>query len=59
MEDAMNTNKTFAFKLASQKRVEGKWKARDGLAVAGCTDPTGDFNYRYSTIRSYDGGVYC
>ncbi len=29
--------KTFAFKLAETKTRNTKWKARDGVSVAGCT----------------------
>jgi hypothetical protein len=51
--------KLFAFRLAAKERRDGqakpeKWKARDGVALAGCTDPlnTGDF-------RERDGGMWC
>lgn len=61
-------NKLFAFKLAAREdakndtRVDakdGKWKARDGAPIAGCTDPkhTGDF--RYPSTFSSDSGVWC
>ena len=31
--------KTFAFKLADKSaKSDGKWKARDGVALAGCTE---------------------
>lgn len=53
-----NTDKkSFAFQLASKQKADNskQWKIRDGIAVAGCTGP----NERYSTFRSYDGGVYC
>lgn len=54
MEDVME-KKTFAFKLAEKSpRDTGKWKARDGVAVAGCTDFRFPNNLRYS-----DNGVYC
>ncbi|MDP3748521.1 MAG: hypothetical protein Q8Q88_15890 [Phenylobacterium sp.] len=41
----------FAFRLAEKKRndarpKDGKWRARDGLSIAGCTDETGDGDYR-------------
>jgi hypothetical protein len=42
----MNTEKKlFAFRLAEKQSASvdgnnGKWKARDGVAVAGCTFPT-------------------
>ena len=50
--------KTFAFKLAN-KSADGisKWKARDGISLAGCTwSPCGC--YRYSQWR-LDDGYYC
>lgn len=50
------TSKTFAFKLADKRDVsrDGKWKARDGLSVAGCTE------YRFpNNLRQNDNGVYC
>ncbi|MEW6372114.1 MAG: hypothetical protein AB1584_14355 [Pseudomonadota bacterium] len=54
----------FAFKLADQQNQEAQpaqqWKVRDGVAVAGCTDPVPDSGwYRYSTIQKVDGGIYC
>lgn len=55
-----NAKKVFAFKLAKKKEA-GKekaettqWKAREGLSLAGCTDPTERGLYRYS-----DNGVWC
>lgn len=55
--------KLFAFKLAEKKDQEAKpaaqWQVRDGVAVAGCTDPTGDLNVRWSQSRGIDNGVYC
>ncbi len=59
------TQKTFAFKLATQENVkktdahDGKWQTRDGVAVAGCTDPTHQGDYRYGTRWSSDSGVWC
>ena len=56
--------KSFAFKLATdsaQKDQKQKlWQVRDGVAVAGCTDPThvGDFRYS-STTQGRDRGVWC
>lgn len=50
--------KLFAFKLAEKHEKETKpapqWQVRDGVSVAACTDPTGEFNVRYS-----DNGIYC
>jgi hypothetical protein len=55
--------KLFAFKLAEKKEKEAKpaaqWQVRDGVSVAGCTDPTGEFNVRYSQDRGIDNGIYC
>ena len=64
----MESEKTvFAFKLAEKKRNDagardGKWKARDGLSVAGCTDPTGDGDFRYWFNYAgvgHDAGDWC
>jgi hypothetical protein len=51
--------KTFAFKLAN-KTVGGapKWRTRDGVSLAGCSDVTGDDDLR-EKIRLSDGGAYC
>lgn len=58
-----NDKKIFAFKLAEKKEQEkekaAKWKAREGVSVAGCTDPQGWGNYRYTTSRGSDNGAYC
>ena len=57
--------KTFAFKLvekAQDKAAEQapqKWAARDGVAVAGCTDYLFPTNLRYPSSSSSDGGVFC
>ncbi len=50
--------KTFAFKLSGERRSDGKWKAREGVALAGCTDPTGQGLHRYQT-KSGDNGAWC
>lgn len=57
----------FAFRLAADEDqsaasapdAEGQWRARDGVAVAGCTDPTHQGDYRYGTRWSSDNGVWC
>ena len=57
--------KAFAFKLAEKNSIKledkvetPKWQAREGLSVAGCTDPAGQGNYRdYRT--GIDNGVWC
>lgn len=54
----------FAFKLAEKQAQQAKpateWKVRDGVAVAGCTDPThtGDFRDT-SRLNQADKGIYC
>jgi hypothetical protein len=56
----MNTQKKlFAFKLADkQDKATPKWKARDGVSLAGCTDATGDGDFRgFGHVR--DSGVFC
>lgn len=62
----MNENrKPFAFALAThengerQSSQDDKWQARDGVALAGCTDPTGQYMPRYSSRFNPDGGVFC
>ena len=61
----MSNNKTFAFKLAQKSQVKSgsqssQWKAREGVAVAGCTQ-YGHIpgNLRYKTASGSDYGVYC
>jgi len=57
-----NDKKIFAFKLAEKKEkaATAKWKAREGVALAGCTDVTGDGDFRESTFpRGHDNGVFC
>ena len=59
--------KTFAFKLAEKKQSglkDGKWTARAGVAVAGCTDPSGEGMYRESVDylgrpAPLDQGYWC
>lgn len=59
------TQKTFAFRLAQQQSAveteadQTKWQTRDGVAVAGCTDPTHQGDYRYGSRWSSDSGVWC
>lgn len=50
-----NEKKLFAFKLAEKNqavKTESQWKARAGVAVAGCTGPMRDFRYS-------DSGMFC
>ena len=57
--------RTFAFRLAERDNAapadaaQAPWAIRDGVAVAGCTDPTRQGDYRYSTTLGRDNGVYC
>jgi hypothetical protein len=45
--------KTFAFKLADKRQSRTKWAARDGVALAACTElPNG--NYRDNIL--FPGG---
>lgn len=56
-----NEKKIFAFKLAEKKdkTATAKWKARDGVSLAGCTDPTGLGDFRFSLAIGRDNGVFC
>lgn len=58
-----NDKKVFAFKLAEKKEKETekatKWKAREGVSVAGCTDPTGYGDYRTSRYPGRDNDIWC
>ena len=50
--------KTFAFKLADQgAKGSGKWKAREGVALAGCSEVALG-NWR-AHRRIGDDGIYC
>ncbi len=58
--------KLFAFKLAAKEEAkqdqvesQGKWKAQDGVAVAGCTDFRFPGNLRYTSSAGTDRGAYC
>jgi hypothetical protein len=54
-----NKKKTFAFQLASQQKTEKQWQVRSGVAVAGCSDPTGNGDYRYMKLSRSDNGAWC
>ena len=57
--EAEMEKKTFAFKLADKAANSApKWRTRDGVALAGCTDPTGMDDLRYK-VRLGDGGDWC
>ena len=43
--------KTFAFRLAEKKPKNNRWKARDGVSIAGCT-PVGEYEY-------WSGAAWC
>ena len=58
--------KTFAFKLAekNENRDGAKWVARAGVSAMGCTDQTGDGDYRsdydvWGNYRGRDNGYWC
>lgn len=52
--------KTFAFKLADKNvSKNSKWRAREGVSVAGCTDYLFPDNLRYSVGSGRDNGAYC
>lgn len=52
--------KTFAFRLADKSpRDTGKWQAREGVALASCTDalpPMGHYKYN---AGGADGRIWC
>lgn len=51
--------KTFAFKLADKAANSApKWKTRDGVSLAACTDVTGQGDLRYR-LRLGDNGEWC
>jgi hypothetical protein len=52
-------NRTFAFTLSGECRSDGKWKAREGVALAGCAElrPFSGI-YRYA-IFTVDAGPWC
>lgn len=59
-----NEKKVFAFKLAEKKQQEkaspNKWKAREGVSLAGCSDFHGDGNPREDDwLWGRDAGVWC
>ena len=60
----MQNKKTFAFQLASQQKTDKQWQVRDGVAVAGCTDPTDQGLHRadidvWGNYRGRDKGYWC
>jgi len=51
--------KTFAFKLVDKRPNDpGKWQARDGIALASCSEITWPGNYRRWDGQR-DSGSYC
>ncbi len=57
-----NNKKSFAFKVAEKVNVaeaqkKEQWKAREGVAVAGCT--MGRFDLQWGSSRGQDNGLYC
>lgn len=54
-----NENKLFAFQVAGKKasvKTESKWKARDGVATAGCSGPDARGHHRW---YGRDNGIWC
>lgn len=57
--------KLFAFKLAQKQTAEAKpamqWKVREGVAIAGCSDPSGEGHYRldHEWYGHHDQGFWC
>ncbi len=59
MEDVME-KKTFAFRLADKSpRDTGKWQAREGVALASCTDARPDLGFFRYNIGGNDTGAWC
>lgn len=54
----MKTAKSFTFKVAQATESNKQAKAREGVAVAGCTDYRFPGNLRYPRYSS-DDGMYC
>lgn len=56
-------SKLFAFKLAEKQdkaQTTQQWKVREGVAVAGCTGPVENDNWRETGAWSTpDKGYYC
>jgi hypothetical protein len=59
------SQKLFAFKLAAKEDraaavqpTQDKWQARDGVAIAGCTDPKANGVLR-EAFPWGDGRAYC
>ncbi len=52
--------KTFAFRLADKSpRDTGKWQAREGVALASCTDARPDLGFFKFNIGGNDTGAWC
>lgn len=60
-----NDKKVFAFKLAEKnekkdKAAATKWKVREGVSLAGCTDPVGNGSYRMDDeFWGFEAGYWC
>lgn len=59
-----NEKKLFAFKLAEKNvtnsgQDNGKWKARDGVAIAGCTISDISPGFRLGALSGVDTSVPC
>lgn len=54
--------KLFAFELVKKQndKPATQWQAREGVSVAGCSDPTHDGNWREpNRLGQNDKGIYC
>ncbi len=52
-----NNSKVFAFKLAEKtQQTKTPWKAREGVAIAGCTTRPGEMGMPRC---NYDAGAFC
>jgi hypothetical protein len=55
----------FAFRLADVREdaqadaPQTPWQLRDGVAIAGCTDPKRVGDYRWSGLQGTDAGFWC
>jgi hypothetical protein len=64
VESTEMEKRTFAFRLADKRENSGKWKAREGVSLAGCTELP-NHNYRDNIFwpggqpAPEDGGYFC
>ncbi len=52
--------KLFAFELAEKQDDKKQWQVREDVSVAGCTDPSGEGDFRFSSATwGRDKGIWC